>query len=139
MNKNYIYIFTYGTLKRGFCNHHLLESADVEFVGEGMTLEKYQMYPSINYAFPFLLKSEKNHMVTGELYRTSCKETLKMLDILEGCPDLYVQSECNVKLKDGSKIIKALIYIKNENTNFNSFDPARPIIDWTKQISAAEI
>ena len=54
-----LYIFTYGTLKRGFVNNYFLD--DAIFISTAITVEKYQMYPSIGNAL-FYFKNEKNNL-----------------------------------------------------------------------------
>jgi len=122
-----IYIFTYGTLKAGYPNHELL--ADAEFVSDAITCEKYQMYPSINHQFPFLIKSEKSQQIKGEVFKTTSKELLEKLDYLEGYPDLYLKEFIKLFLEDET-IVDALVYFKNEKNNLNAADYSNPINEW---------
>lgn len=122
-----IYIFTYGTLKRGFPNHHLLD--DAIFVSNAITCEKYQMYPCTNEKFPFLIKSQKVQQIKGEVFKTNSKELLEDLDDLEGYPNLYLKEFIDVQL-DNKEIIKALIYVKNEKTYLNAVDYSNPLDEW---------
>lgn len=122
-----IYIFTYGTLKRGFSNNHFLN--DALFVSNSITCEKYSMYPCTNNMFPFLIKSEKKHQIKGEVFKTNSKKLLDDLDYLEGYPNLYLREFINVKLENNS-IVKALVYFKNEDTHLNTVDYSKPINEW---------
>lgn len=77
-------IFVYGTLKRGYGNHHLLETA--EFVG-------CDQAPGIVYgghgapvAQPCADGSER--WIQGEVYHVD-EKTLQRLDALEGHPRAY--------------------------------------------------
>ena len=83
-------LFTYGTLKRGFSNGHLLDGA--EFLGPGMTLEKYSLYVS---GIPYVFKGESVSHIYGELYKVD-KLTLKIIDRLEGHPVWYRREEVEV-------------------------------------------
>lgn len=123
-----IYIFTYGTLKRGFKNHYLLLD-DATFVSNAITCEKYQMYPCINKSFPFLIKSEKVQQIRGEVFKTSSSELLDVLDFLEGYPNLYIKKIIDVELEN-KDIVKALVYVKNEKTFLNSVDYSTPLNEW---------
>ena len=120
------YIFTYGTLKRGFSNSYFLD--DAIFVSKASTCEKYQMYPCIGKGYPFVIKSEKNNFIKGEVFKTNSKEILKRLDELEGYTDLYLKEFVKVKLET-NQIIDALIYFKNEETNLRAIGLSCPIID----------
>ncbi|CAH8309849.1 unnamed protein product [Eruca vesicaria subsp. sativa] len=80
-------VFTYGTLKRGFSNHvlmqDLIKSGDASFKGVYQTLDKYPLVCG-PYRVPFLLnKPGTGHRVTGELYAVSPRG-LSRLDELEG-------------------------------------------------------
>ncbi|KAG2318285.1 hypothetical protein Bca4012_069387 [Brassica carinata] len=80
-------VFSYGTLKRGFSNHVLMQdlirSGDASFKGVYQTLEKYPLVCG-PYRVPFLLnKPGSGQRVTGELYEVSPRG-LSRLDELEG-------------------------------------------------------
>ena len=129
------YIFTYGTLKRGFCNNGWIEH--LEFISEATTCEKYQMYPCSNYAFPFVIKSERNNTILGEVYKLNTKEDLQSLDELEGYPNLYLRENTKVKLINGI-VIEAIIYLKNEEQYIDFIKLDDPILSWTKEVSSSE-
>ncbi|XWS65034.1 hypothetical protein CRYUN_Cryun05aG0055900 [Craigia yunnanensis] len=75
-------IFTYGTLKRGFSNHVLLQ--DLMQTGDAVfTVEKYPLVCG-PYHVPFLLNMPSfEHRVTGVLYAMSARG-LACVDELEG-------------------------------------------------------
>lgn len=137
MNKTIpTYIFVYGTLKSGFVNHFYLKNE--KFISTASTLEKYQMYPSLNFEFPFLIKSEKFDFIKGEVFEVNSKEVLELLDNLEGYPDLYLKEFIDIKLESGNTI-KALTYFKNEETNKDAAEFTFPINEWTKDIASSEL
>jgi gamma-glutamylcyclotransferase (GGCT)/AIG2-like uncharacterized protein YtfP len=79
-----IQVFVYGSLMRGFGNHHRLTEAD--FLGEGKTSPGFTL---VNLgAFPGMHRDRKGGVVTGEVYAVSQAE-LASLDALEGHPDFY--------------------------------------------------
>ncbi|XP_060186056.1 putative gamma-glutamylcyclotransferase At3g02910 [Lycium barbarum] len=80
-------IFSYGTLKRGFPNHHLIETlistGDVIFIGEYTTVS---IFPLVRgpYGIPYLINIPgSGHRVKGELYKVK-PNGLGPLDDLEG-------------------------------------------------------
>ncbi|CAI9090898.1 OLC1v1025778C1 [Oldenlandia corymbosa var. corymbosa] len=80
-------IFTYGTLKRGFFNHKLMEelfsTRDASFVGEYTTVESFPLVVG-PFGIPFLINLKGlGHRVSGELYAVSGRG-LARLDELEG-------------------------------------------------------
>lgn len=106
MNKNLV--FVYGTLKRGFSNHYLLEKST--FIGEGVTEENMIMYER---GIPFLNDEEKGiTQIHGEVYEVTDR-TLDKLDLLEGY---------NKNFPDNSfykRKIKSIIL--NNNVKLNCF------------------
>lgn len=118
-------VFVYGTLKKGFSNHYFLE--DSKYLGIGKTIPKYQMYPCLDYKYPFLIKSEPNNNIIGEVYEID-KITLIKLNILEGYPKLYLREEIEVELEN-KEIIKTFIYIKNED-NYQHLILKEKINEW---------
>ncbi|KAI4332350.1 hypothetical protein L6164_017267 [Bauhinia variegata] len=80
-------IFTYGTLKRGFSNHTLLQdlvrTGDAAFVGTYRTAQSYPLVCG-PYRVPFLLNIPgSGHPVEGEMYAVSSRG-LARVDELEG-------------------------------------------------------
>ncbi|XP_059304333.1 putative gamma-glutamylcyclotransferase At3g02910 [Lycium ferocissimum] len=80
-------IFTYGTLKRGFSNHVLLQdmisNGDASFLGVYQTVDKLPLVCG-PYRVPFLLNFPgSGERVWGELYAVSARGLIRM-DELEG-------------------------------------------------------
>ena len=82
-------VFVYGSLKKGFGNHPLLDGA--EFLGNGV-IKGFDMY-SLG-AFPAIVPSEKG-IIHGELYDVS-PDIFQNLDWLEGYPDFYDRKPVSV-------------------------------------------
>ena len=83
-------VFCYGSLKRGFGNHRLLDTST--FVGEAITEARYTMIP-LGF-FPGVIQSG-NTSIRGELYDVD-EVTLRRLDRLEGHPTFYQRQEIDV-------------------------------------------
>ena len=96
------YVFVYGSLRKGFGNHRLLENS--KFLGYGKTKEKYSLYAD---GIPYVVK-EPLTQIKGEIYQVD-DETLHRLDQLEGHPEFYKRELIDVITEDG-KTIKAWIY-----------------------------
>lgn len=101
------FVFVYGTLKKGFSNHYLL--FDAEFVGEGYTIEKFDLFTD---EYPIAVEGGKYHIL-GEIYKIKHIETFKKLDLLEGYPDFYDRKITQIFSK--GKIYNAWIYFMPEN------------------------
>jgi gamma-glutamylcyclotransferase (GGCT)/AIG2-like uncharacterized protein YtfP len=78
-------LFVYGTLKKGFCNHHVLGNA--KFIGAYTTQPRYTMYDMG--AYPAIRLDGKTSIV-GEVYEIN---DLELVDSLEGYPVLYDRTE----------------------------------------------
>ena len=77
-------LFVYGTLKKGFYNHHWLPK-DSKFLGAGyVTGFEMRSNGGFPYTFP-----EMDGTIFGELYEVS---DLKSCDTLEGYPHHYTRS-----------------------------------------------
>ena len=96
-------LFAYGTLKRNFHNHHLLE--DSQYLGSGYTKSKYAMYVN---GIPFVIKDEQVSHIHGELYKID-EPTLRRLDRLEGHPEWYCREQVEV-VSISQEIITAWLY-----------------------------
>ncbi len=108
-----LYLFAYGTLKRGHYNHELLRSA--RYVAEVTTKHPYPMV-QFDEPFPYLLDREgEGRRVRGELYQIDM-DTLKMLDILEGCPEHYYRRE--IKVEAMGITVRAIAYFKTDAVDY---------------------
>lgn len=90
------YVFVYGSLKRGFENHALLEGC--EMITRTRTKKKSYQMISLE-SFPAVMLDGKN-AIEGELYSVDMM-TLAYLDMLEGNGYLYERKL--VELKSGHK------------------------------------
>lgn len=100
-------LFVYGTLKRGYRNHQLLEKSS--YMGKG-TISGYDLYDLGS--FPAIIRGTGE--VYGELYEIDT-ETMKKVDWLESEGSLYIKMPVNVS-QDGKMII-AITYIFNRQVH----------------------
>ena len=105
-------IFVYGTLKKGFGNHYLLEES--RFLGKASLTGNYRMI-SLD-AFPMVVESQEEYTIYGELYEID-KQTLVSLDMLEGYPHFYDRDVVTV-IDDIGKSHDAYMYIGHNNDVF---------------------
>ncbi|WP_457572215.1 gamma-glutamylcyclotransferase family protein [Desulfovulcanus sp.] len=84
------FVFVYGTLKKGYSNHHFL--LDASFIGPGRTQNKYTMYAD---SIPYVSPQPQTSYIYGELYLVN-DDTLRALDQLEEHPDFYVRRKVPV-------------------------------------------
>ncbi|QLC49816.1 gamma-glutamylcyclotransferase [Methanolobus zinderi] len=74
-----MYVFVYGTLKKGFPSHELLENS--EFICETRTQDEFAMV-DLN-LFPGVIKDKKISPIQGEIYDVDTN-TLRQIDMYEG-------------------------------------------------------
>lgn len=97
-------VFVYGTLKKGYANHHLVR--DSLYMGEFSTNEKWGLLDLG--AFPAMVRGPLS--VKGEAYGVD-EDTLRRLDSLEGVEHgLYNRRRINVHDSLGNTI-SAWVYI----------------------------
>lgn len=82
-------VFVYGSLKKNYPNHYLLETSDK--VSDFVTPPDYTMY-SLG-GFPAIVKGGDTP-ITGEVYSVDDK-TFARLDVLEGYPHFYNREKIN--------------------------------------------
>ena len=104
------HVFVYGTLKKGFQYHHLIENST--FNGTAKTKEKYAMYQN---DYPCVVKNEAVSFIYGEVYSVE-DSTLEKLDLLEGHPDSYCREQVQVMLDLDSLIMSAWLYFNPDNS-----------------------
>lgn len=84
-------VAVYGTLKRGYGNHRLLEHA--EYLGDDM-ISGYKLYYSSGPgSFPVAVPSEDSKIHVEVFSIGDCERTLRNLDSLEGTPWMYTREE----------------------------------------------
>lgn len=94
-------VFVYGTLKRGYGNHRLLEYKP--FLGIGVTDIRYNM---ISGGFPVIMSSDDGLPVKGEVYDiTGDIPCLDNLDRLEGEGVMYHRREVPVTMENGDRVV----------------------------------
>jgi len=91
-------LFVYGTLKRGYTNHHYLSGS--KFLGRATTKDKFALYSD---GIPYLLKHPPVSRIKGELYEVD-EETLKRVDVLEGHPHAYRREKIQVIIENGDEV-----------------------------------
>lgn len=107
-------IGVYGTLRKGYGNHRLLETS--KFVGTGKTVEKLLLTQR---GIPYLTRNRKNEHpeaisnVVIEIYEVD-RATLPRLDALEGHPNWYYRDVVEVEMEDGS-ILSPEIYLNDQS------------------------
>lgn len=108
MNEDKQIVFVYGTLKKGYSNHHLLKTS--EFLGPAKSVSRWRMKML---GFPALIKGpmvghiDKFGYVRGELYSVNAG-VFARLDSLEGYDTLYTRSVFPFVMNE--KSIDAWIY-----------------------------
>src|SRR5947209_6336475 len=98
-----MYLFVYGTLKRGFPNHQfLIKVKEIQFLGLARTFDKYPLLIN-KWGSPFLLPEEGvGHHVQGELYRVQNPDLWSQLDHFEGTSsNLLVRRMLPLQLNKG--------------------------------------
>lgn len=99
-------VFVYGSLKKGYHNHHYLKSS--KFLGNA-TIEGATLY-NMGISFPCMKIDNSENVIYGEVYEVDYN-TLKNVDLLEGYNEdcyeynLYNRQEVIAYLEDGSSCI----------------------------------
>lgn len=104
-------VFVYGSLKKNFGNHVLLQHSN--FIGEGITNEPQFTMVNLG-SFPGVL-IDGNGYISGEVYEIN-QPTLVRLDILEGEGNFYSRRKINVKVNN--EIHECFIYVLLRNYSF---------------------
>jgi len=101
-------LFVYGSLKKGFDNHHLL-SKYAKRIGKAITMSKIGMFEDSFGNYPYLIPVPQMR-IHGELYEIHRKEILEKLNRFEGYPDYYDRKKILVKTHRGT--VRAFVYIQ---------------------------
>jgi gamma-glutamylaminecyclotransferase len=103
-------VFVYGTLKRGYRNHHWL--AGQKFVSEARTMPGYTLYALGEY--PGMVRAEKDiDGVSGELWQVT-PEALAGLDQLEGLAEgLYERVSIKLAAPVVDEPVETYLYLRS--------------------------
>jgi len=104
------FLFVYGSLKKGFDNHKLLQKY-AKRVGKASTVGKFAMYEDSFGNYPYLVQEPINK-VMGELYEIKRKELLDRIDEFEGAPEYYKRKRIKVKTHKGVNL--AFVYLRED-------------------------
>lgn len=96
----YTKLFVYGTLKRGFRAHDMLQRWNAVFLGNATTAPKYQLY-KVGWYPGMVCDESQEGGVHGELFQIT-KETFSALDRYEGAPTLFKRSK--IFLDNGEEV-----------------------------------
>lgn len=123
-----IYLFVYGSLKKGFKNNYLLSGAN--YISKASTIGKFAMFAETGKDFPYIIKDERiGKKIDGELYEITRKEILQDIDTLEGAPTYFEQK--NVMIKTRSKTFRAKTYVL---TNAKVPLEQKPMQSWKSKV-----
>ena len=117
-------VFVYGSLKKGFDNHHLL-SKSAKRLGKALTVGKFGMFEDSFGNYPYLIPVPKMR-IHGELYLIERKDLLERLDAFEGAPEYYERKKILVKSHHGTQ--RAFVYIQPHTSVPDDQEPLR---EWT--------
>ena len=98
-------IFAYGTLMRGYSNHHFMK--DSVFMGRGRTVDRHALFDA---EFPTVNSTLARSRICGELYLVQSVEAMRKIDELEEHPDVYIRTPCRVELDSGGAVVDCEIY-----------------------------
>lgn len=108
-------VFVYGSLKKGFHNHWLLDKPDTKFIDDASSIAPNYAMVSLG-SYPGLILG--NQRVSGELYEVS-EDTFHSLDRLEGHPYVYKREQVRFKTV-GKKVIEAWVYLFKDTDDHRS-------------------
>jgi len=118
--KDIHYCFVYGSLLKDLSNHYLLKNqSTTEFIGKGITINKYYLTGRIQKEFPYLtsiplLKNQNEINIHGEVYSID-NECLYYLDRLENHPNWYVREPIQIKLENDTIIEANAYFLRKES------------------------
>ncbi|MCF6310178.1 MAG: gamma-glutamylcyclotransferase [Sulfurimonas sp.] len=116
-------LFVYGSLKKGFDNHKLLDKY-AKRLGKANTVKKFGMFEDTFGNYPYLIDAPYNK-VKGELYQITRKEVMEKIDEFEGAPDYYQRERIEVKSHHG--VNRAFVYIQ---TNITAPSDQEALKEW---------
>ncbi len=104
-------LFVYGSLKKGFDNHNVLDKRFSKRIGKAKTVKKLGMFEDNFGNYPYLLDRPLSQ-IDGELYEIYRQELLDKIDEFEGAPDYYERKRIKVKSHRGT--CRAFVYMRSD-------------------------
>ena len=113
-------IFVYGTLKKDFNNHHILEGVKSKFLAKATSTKKFPMF-ILNEPFPYLQDNiGVGNFIKGEVFEVDDKHE-ERLDDFEGVPYLYKKGLIEVQ-SDIGMVIVANCYFKGRDVSLKDLE-----------------
>jgi gamma-glutamylaminecyclotransferase len=102
-------VAVYGTLKRGYGNHRVMQMDDGIFIAEALTVLPYKMYGGVG--FPRVVEELRDDDIQVRVEVFECDEVENM-DRLEGHPNFFERKEIEVYVPgmDGEELMTAWMY-----------------------------
>lgn len=107
MSDGHCALFVYGTLRKGFPNHFLLEGA--AFGGAAKTKERYALYVD---RIPYVTRAAEISGIIGEVFEVN-RVLLERIDRLEGHPRWYHREEVAVVMEHGKELSAWMYFNKS--------------------------
>lgn len=124
-------VFSYGTLKRGFPNHSIMEEIRASYIAGARTKFKYPLILAGKWNTPFLIYNKNypnSYQVNGELFEID-KKGISTLDEFEGVGNCYykrLKIDICCKTEKGNTFSKdAWCYFRYENLAKSLIDSSR--------------
>ena len=121
-------LFVYGSLKKGFDNHNLLNKY-AKRLGKAHTVKKFSMFEDSFGNYPYIV-DVPHSKIKGELYQINRAELMQRIDEFEGAPDYYERKKIEVKSHHGVK--RAFVYIR---PNVEAPTEQQALKEWTNNIN----
>lgn len=101
------FLAVYGTLKRGYGNHRLIYTGQLEYYADAVSEDRFHL---VGGGFPILYTNPGIHRVAVELYSFTNESQLEAIDRLEGHPEWYRRERRN--FITGNQKIFAWVYLQ---------------------------
>jgi len=118
-------IFVYGSLMKGFPNHHHLY--DSKLIVKTITREKYHMF-SLG-AFPAVVESIDTGHIFGEVYEVN-DNVLATLDLIESNGSFYERKEISLVDVDEPAWLYFIMHPEDYRHNPNNITVIRDMMMW---------
>jgi gamma-glutamylaminecyclotransferase len=130
-------IFVFGTLKQGFCNHHVNRGTRVG--GDFVTVQPHALFIVGPRHLPWLLPEPgQGHPVVGQLFEVD-DATLADMDRLERVtePLWYRRQPVEVRPHEGGASLTAWVYFGSPERLAQETVHAGPVPEYTAELAAA--